>query len=464
MNSKKENYLNINSELNENMYTQISSKISNSAISLKNNNIFINYIPQSSNLNNSIQPLKLINNSQLSSTQLIEKKSDSNVNNPELLNKTSSFAQNDINYNKQNSMISEEYGKVNSIHDKITFQKQDTNNKINNSQVSYRIKLEDRSIDSYDKNKILLSPKSIPIYTQILLLKLFNEYLKNEKPIIYAQKTENKKIMGFAALNYDNNHKNKNKMSIDINIVDENKNDSINYFSMYRKDIQLKILYYLMSLNVYEQSIFLQQYDKEIFTIIIQKGYITILNNAKKKNHFISILSSNNSLNIKILKCQHIYEYNNNFDYIILINNGIYKNILCLEINKIIYETLKYIIEEGKTFENFLGEVIININKKVIENGGKSSMSIIFICLETIFSIFENKDLSKIEEILNTLSKTYYDIDDENKDNLSKISSNKINTPISYKDEVNLTFRMKNTIDNLSNNSKKISIFKCCGI
>ena len=91
-------------------------------------------------------------------------------------------------------------------------------------------------------------------------------------------------------------------------------------------------------------------------------------------------------------------------------------------------------------------------------------MSIIFICLETIFSIFENKDLSKIEEILNTLSKTYYDIDDQNKDNLSKISSNKINTPISYKDEVNLTFRMKNTIDNLSNNSKKISIFKCCGI
>ena len=114
MNSKKENYLNINSELNENMYTQISSKISNSAISLKKNNIIINYIPQSSNLNNSIQPLKLINNSQLSSTQLIEKKPDSNLNTPELLNKTSSFGQNDSKSNKQNSMISEEYEKVNS--------------------------------------------------------------------------------------------------------------------------------------------------------------------------------------------------------------------------------------------------------------------------------------------------------------------------------------------------------------
>ena len=115
MNSKKEN-LNSNSEVNQNMYTQISSKISNSAISLKKNNIIINYIPQSSNLNNSISPLILTTNSQLSSTQIIQKKSDSNlnINIPELLNKTSSFGQNDSKSNKQNSMISEEYEKVNS--------------------------------------------------------------------------------------------------------------------------------------------------------------------------------------------------------------------------------------------------------------------------------------------------------------------------------------------------------------
>ena len=162
------------------------------------------------------------------------------------------------------------------------------------------------------------------------------------------------------------------------------------------------------------------------------------------------------------MKCQQIYEYNKNFDYIMLINNGIYNNILCSEINKIIYETLKSNIEKEKTFENFLGEVVININKKVIENGGKSSMSIIFICLETIFSIFENKDLSKVEEILNILSTTYYDFDNENKDNLRKMTSNKINSPISYNNEVNLTFRMKNSIDNHSKSQK--SIFKCCGI
>ena len=162
------------------------------------------------------------------------------------------------------------------------------------------------------------------------------------------------------------------------------------------------------------------------------------------------------------MKCQQIYEYNKNFDYIMLINNGIYNNILCSEINKIIYETLKSNIEKEKTFENFLGEVVININKKVIENGGKSSMSIIFICLETIFSIFENKDLSKVEEILNILSTTYYDFDNENKDNLRKMTSNKINSPISYNNEVNLTFRMKNPIDNHSKSQK--SIFKCCGI
>ncbi len=300
----------------------------------------------------------------------------------------------------------------------------------------------------------------MPLYTQIFLLNLFNEYLKNEKPIIYAKKTDNKKIMGFSALNYDNNYENNNKMSIDINIEDENKNDSINYFSMYQKDIKLNFLYYLMRLDVDEQHIFLQQ--KEILTIKIQKGYITILNNIKKKIHFISILSSYNSLNMRIMKCQQIYEYNKNFDYIMLINNGIYNNILCSEINKIIYETLKSNIEKEKTFENFLGEVVININKKVIENGGKSSMSIIFICLETIFSIFENKDLSKVEEILNILSTTYYDFDNENKDNLRKMTSNKINSPISYNNEVNLTFRMKNSIDNHSKTQK--SIFKCCGI
>ena len=90
--------------------------------------------------------------------------------------------------------------------------------------------------------------------------------------------------MGFSALNYDNNYENNNKMSIDINIEDENKNDSINYFSMYQKDIKLNFLYYLMRLDVDEQHIFLQQ--KEILTIKIQKGYITILNNIKKKNSF----------------------------------------------------------------------------------------------------------------------------------------------------------------------------------
>jgi dimeric dUTPase (all-alpha-NTP-PPase superfamily) len=58
----------------------------------------------------------LTTNSQLSSTQIIQKKSDSNlnINIPELLNKTSSFGQNDSKSNKQNSMISEEYEKVNS--------------------------------------------------------------------------------------------------------------------------------------------------------------------------------------------------------------------------------------------------------------------------------------------------------------------------------------------------------------
>ena len=55
-------------------------------------------------------------------------------------------------------------------------------------------------------------------------------------------------------------------------------------------------------------------------------------------------------------------------------NKGIYKNIYCIEINQIIYETLKDTIKENKSFKEFLNNIDINILKRVIENGGKNSM------------------------------------------------------------------------------------------
>ena len=82
-------------------------------------------------------------------------------------------------------------------HDKITFQKLslDSSNKLNNSQISYRMKIEDKSIDSCDKNKILLSPHSMPLYTQIFFFILFNLYFKNYILFIYFIKFYNKNIL-----------------------------------------------------------------------------------------------------------------------------------------------------------------------------------------------------------------------------------------------------------------------------
>ena len=141
------------------------------------------------------------------------------------------------------------------------------------------------------------------------------------------------------------------------------------------------------------------------------------------------------------------------------------------EIIKIIYNTLKNIIVQEKSFDIFLNETIINICRKVIENNGKSSISIIFICMETILTIFENKDLEKIEQILILLEKTTYENDPINRKlNQFNYSNNQSTASIiNNEDCINLTFDKKSfskEIDNIieRNQKKKLSLFKCCGI
>ena len=291
------------------------------------------------------------------------------------------------------------------------------------------------------------------------------------KPIIFAEKTKNAKIKGFSSLNYNNKADNKNKISIDINIIDKKNNDIINYFSIFRKGVSNDFLKQIFKLNMNEQIEIFKKCDKEILIIKTVKDYISILHNInlKKSSNYISILSLNNGNIIKILRYQQIYKFNNNFDYIIIINKGIYKNIYCIETNNITYQTLKTIICEKKTFENFLNDVIVNINKKVIENGGRSCLSIIFICLETIYNIFKNKDLNKINQILSTLENTSYEVDNDNRKMNQNNTLLEINSPIETENEnyFNLTFKMK-SLRNYSEkeqcHKKVISLFKCCGI
>ena len=110
-----------------------------------------------------------------------------------------------------------------------------------------------------------------------------------------------------------------------------------------------------------------------------------------------------------------------------------------------------------------MNETIINICRKVIENNGKSSISIIFICMETILTIFENKDLEKIEQILILLEKTTYENDPINRKlNQFNYSNNQSTASIiNNEDCINLTFDMKSfskEIDNIIERNQKKAI------
>ena len=472
MKSHKENYLKINSYGNEKLCAKNSFLISNSP-ELSNNNLKMNYVNSPRNVNH-LNNKRFHQSNSLASPQRKNSIDENNLHSPELLNQTSFFPQNDIlsNFQKSISSISNEEMKINSLEEQITFKQKNTEEIKNNSKIKYRIEINDNSDSSLDKNKTLLNTQTIQIYTKLLLLKLFHNYLKVKKPIIYGKKTEDKKIMGFAALNYDNNYKNDNQISIDINICDENKNDSLNYFFMYNKNISLNLLKYFIRLDNVRQVEMAEHFKKDIFILKIQKRFLTVLNNYFKDSpNFLSIISSLNGQDIKILNKNTILEFNKNFDFIIIFNSNILKNISYVEINKIIYNTLKNIIVQEKSFDIFLNETLINICRKVIENDGKSSISIIFICMETILTIFENKDLEKIEQILILLENTTYENDPINRKlNQFNYSNNQSTASIiNNEDCINLTFDKKSfskEIDNIIeiNQKKKLSIFKCCGI
>ena len=462
---KKENYLTIKN--NDYFNSQYSSYLTSSVLDSKSNLLLNKINSNNSNLVNS-KSLSLTYNTKLNlSNSVNTNENDLNSHNLKKKDKNSLS-------NQANNIISEENFIIfNSNQDKITF-KQNKNN--SQSQEEYEREIEyyspmSKKYDSFNKNKSILNSYNISLYTKILLLKTFDEFLKTMKPIIFAEKTKNSKIKGFSSLNYNNKADNKNKISIDINIIDKKNNDIINYFSMFRKGVSTDFLTHIFQLEMNEQIETFKKCEKEILIIKTVKNYISILHNInlKKTSNYISILSSNNANIIKILRYQQIYEFNNDFDYIIVINKGIYKNIYCIEINNIIYQTLKKVIIEKKTFEIFLNDVIVNLNKKVIENGGRSCLSIIFICLETIYNIFKNKDLKKIEQILTTLEYTSYEVDNDNRKMNKNNTINEINSPIEIGNAnyINLTFKMKS----LSNHSEKekchkqiMSIFKCCGI
>ena len=467
------NFLNLKCDINDNFSNQVSSSyLTASGVNTKRN-YKLNISESSHNIISNISKSLILSPNQ---KKFILEKLD-NQNHNEIT--TMSFGKiSDINnknsiFTEENDITSNQFT-IKNISENKNYLSYDTQNeKLSNSS---QIKFDINSFDTFKNNKSVLNSKTISIYSQMLLLKLFNEFLKSNKPVVFDSKTEDKKIMGFSAFDYDNKEENKTLILIDINLLRKGKgNNGYNhYFTMYKKGFTIDFLKKLIILGKMEQIEQLKKISEEFLMIKVEDNNINILRNLnlnlKQSSNYLSILSSYNSSTIKILQYQETYEYDNNFDYILLLNKGIYKNIYCIEINQIIYETLKDTIKENKSFKEFLNNTDINILKRVIENGGKNSMSMIFICLQNIYELFKKKNLEKIEQILYNLSITSYEIDSQCRNFVKSNTSKEINLSnnhIKKENCVNITFKMKTLtaeFDKISekNKKKKSLIFTCC--
>ena len=291
------------------------------------NNLVINLIESPSNLSSS-------HNQNIES---IIKEINNDNNQKNILNKTSSFPMSNESHNnsKLSSLISKSvFSKLNSINEQISFKPGGlkysliyNDNLLNNNNFSKQNTMKiieekhtERSIKSF-KNKNLLNTETIPLYTQQMYLKSFNNFITKKHPVVYSEKTVNGKIFGFSAFTFDNNSDPQNKITININLETQEEN-AINYFSLYKKTINKDILCNLISLKTQEQIKIIHKIDDEIYIVKSQNKYFTILSNIESKNkkqNYISILSSNDSNTVKMLYNHQKITYDENLDFLILI-------------------------------------------------------------------------------------------------------------------------------------------------
>ena len=454
------------------------------------NNLVINFIELPSNLNSSPQSNHITSIIKELNVEKINENNEKGNN----LNQTSSFPiQESINYsNLQNSLISQQisYSKLNSLNEQISFKQEgikytlfynegkgnNLQHTISTTKNNSYFERKSENDSENNKNKNLLNPNTIPLYSQQYHLKLFNDYIQIRKPVIYSEKTENNKIFGFCAFTFDNHAETKTKISININLnTQEEKN--INYFSLCKKSLNKEILNNIIQLNSKEQLNFIQKIDDEILIIKSLKNYLMVFSNSKcneqNNQNYISIISSNNANNVELLKNKQKIKYEEHLDFLLLMDKGLFKYLYCIEICYMIYDIMKTCLINQETFEDFLNQIIIYIFEQTLVNGSKNEMSLIFLCFKNIKNIFNQKNINQIDKILNRLEKTTYEIDYNNMQFYRKLNSNVINMPLSVKNEnfCNLTFKKTMTKEGdeseKGNNIKKkksYSIFNCCGL
>ena len=339
--------------------------------------------------------------------------------------------------------------------------------------------------DLESKDKINLK-KIIPLYSKKLKLKKFNEYIALNKPVIFDKCTDNNIIYGFSALTFKNDSIN-SKTKISININYSNEHGNFNFFSLYNPLITSKVLeikYNELSMNnIFINKNILQDIFGDIILLNFHNSTFSIYNNLKPKlNKFFSyqaIFSIDNSKNIKKFNQEQKIRIQKNFDFIILLNKGIFNYLNNKEICKIIYESIKNCIINKNNFSYFLDQSIKNIFENVIKKNGQKDMAYIFICLNNLYNLFENKNIHKIDEILNFIENTTYKYDEEYDDGVYKnINDDSYKDSIYYDGIINknsnisLSFKEKNInindeyFDKKKTNHQKIkkrNFLNCCG-
>ena len=339
--------------------------------------------------------------------------------------------------------------------------------------------------DLESKDKINLK-KIIPLYSKKLKLKKFNEYIALNKPVIFDKCTDNNIIYGFSALTFKNDSIN-SKTKISININYSNEHGNFNFFSLYNPLITSKVLeikYNELSMNnIFINKNILQDIFGDIILLNFHNSTFSIYNNLKPKlNKFFSyqaIFSIDNSKNIKKFNQAQKIRIQKNFDFIILLNKGIFNYLNNKEICKIIYESIKNCIINKNNFSYFLDQSIKNIFENVIKKNGQKDMACIFICLNNLYNLFENKNIHKIDEILNFIENTTYKYDEEYDDGVYKnINDDSYKDSIYYDGIINknsnisLSFKEKNInindeyFDKKKTNHQKIkkrNFLNCCG-
>jgi hypothetical protein len=177
---------------------------------------------------------------------------------------------------------------------------------------------------------------------------------------------------------------------------------------------------------------------------------------------------------------------NNKHDFIFVGCKIIFETLTYDKICKSIYETMKKCIKKHGSFELFLGCVIKDIIKMCITAGIKSSISCLFLCFNSIKQLYLKQDIEQIKNVIVPLcltysnhekyeiyddllihdfididkSNNYYDIIDDNINNIIKTKGNLFD--INNLNNIKIESSKKiNENDGKIKNSKK-STKKCC--